>query len=90
LLWRENLRIIKQLTNTETKEVKTKDGVLVEKERLETLAMILGNCGERHMEQLDVKEKFTDYAERFVATLTDKEFNDFVAHHVVIELMRHL
>lgn len=74
----------------ETKEVKTKDGVLVDKERLETLAMILANCGERRMELLNVKEKFTDYAERFIATLTDEEFSDFVAHHMVIELMRHL
>lgn len=74
----------------ETKEVKTKYGVLVDETRIETLAMILANCGEHRMELLDVKEKFTDYAERFVATLTNEELGDFIAHHVVIELMRHL
>ena len=71
----------------ETKEVKTKDGVIVEETWIETVAMILANCSESRMEDLDVKEKFMDYARRFIATLTEEELSDFVAHHVVIMLI---
>ena len=71
----------------ETKEVKTKDGVIVEETRIETVAMILAHCSESRMEELDVKEKFMDYARRFVSTLTEEELSDFVAHHVVIMLI---
>lgn len=71
----------------ETKEVKTKDGVIIEETRIETVAMILANCSESRMEDLDVKEKFMDYARRFGSTLTEEELSDFVAHHVVIMLI---
>lgn len=74
----------------ETKEVKTKDGIIVSETRQETVAMILSHCSESRMEDLNVKEKFMDYAERFIATLTEDELGDFVAHHVVIELMNHI
>lgn len=74
----------------ETKEVKTRDGVLVDKTQIETLAMILANCSESRMETLGIKEKFMDYAARFAATLTKEELGDFVSHHVAIELMKHL
>ena len=74
----------------ETKEVKTKDGIIVSETRHEMVAMILSHCSESQMESLGVKEEFMDYAERFIATLTEDELGDFVAHHVIIELMRHL
>lgn len=70
--------------------METKDGVLVDETRVKTVAMILADCSEQRLELLGVKEKFADYAERFIATLTDEELGDFVAHHVVIELMRHI
>ena len=66
---------------------KTKDGVFVEKERVKTVAMILANCSDDMMGTMDVKERFMDYAERFIATLTNDELNDFVAHNLVMMIM---
>lgn len=66
---------------------KTKDGVFVEKERIETVAMILANCSDDMMETLGVKERFMDYAERFISTLTNDELNDFVSHNLVVKIM---
>lgn len=66
---------------------KTKDGVFVEKERIETVAMILANCSDDMMETLGVKERFMDYAERFIATLTNDELNDFLSHNLVVKIM---
>ena len=81
------LGILNKLTIImETREVKTLDGVLVEQVRVETVAMCLAGCSERRMEILGIKEKFLDYAERFIMFVTDDELKDFVAHHVAIEM----
>ena len=72
------------------KEVKTKDGVVVDTTRIETVAMILAHCSEERLERLNVKETFIDFAERFISTLTDEELGDFVAHNIVIELMNRI
>ena len=74
----------------ETKEVKTSDNFVVGNECIESLAMILADCNTERMEKLDVKEMFTDYAVRFCQTLTKEELDDFIAHHVILGLIRSL
>lgn len=69
------------------KEVKTLDGVAIEQERIECVAMILSNCSQRRLELLGVHDRFVDYAERFIMFLTEEELKEFIAHHVCIELL---
>jgi hypothetical protein len=68
------------------KEIRTMDGVLVERERVETVAMCLSGCSERRLKVLGIQDKFIDYAERFIMFVTEDELKDFVAHHVAIEM----
>lgn len=69
------------------KEIKTKDGVTVSKDRVDIVAMILSSCTEEKMETLGVRNEFQSFAERFIEVMTDEELTSFITHNAVIKLM---